>query len=200
MNRDHLPVSIALLLFISCVYYRDIGTLLPALLLPAAAHELGHLAALWLLGLRIESIRLEVRGVCIRYSGACGERGHIAAALAGPMGGLLYSASLLLLRLGRVEWLRISAQISLLLTAFNLLPILPLDGGQVFVRLCHNALGVEVGERLYRGVSNAILALALTGGIVLICTRQASAPLAASIWLLLFQNDRQTLVKNGEVL
>ncbi len=200
MNRDHLPVSIALLLFISCVYYRDIGTLLPALLLPAAAHELGHLAVLWLLGLKIESIRLEVRGICIRYSGACSERGHIAAALAGPMGGLLYSAALLLFGLGRVEWLRISAQISLLLAAFNLLPILPLDGGQVFVRPCQNVLGIEAGERLYRGVSNAILALTLTGGVVLICTRQASAPLAAGIWLLLFQNDRQALVKNGEVL
>lgn len=200
MKQDTLAASLAVVLGVLCIYYRKLLPLIPAILLPAAVHELGHLAVLWLLGLKIESIRLEVRGICIRYSGACSERGHIVAALAGPMGGLLYSAALLLLGLGRVEWLWISTQISLLLTAFNLLPILPLDGGQVFVRLCQNVLGTEAGERLYRGVSNAILALTLTGGVVLICTRQASAPLAAGIWLLLFQNDRQTLVKNGEVL
>ena len=200
MDRDHLPVSLALLLFVLCVYYRGAGTLLPAMLLPVAVHELGHLLAIRLLGLRIESIGLDLRGACIRYGGSCTEPGHIVIALAGPAAGLLWSAAVFLADRGQAAWIRMSGECSLLLTAFNLLPILPLDGGQVFLRLCRMAIGFKAGERLYRAVSDVLITLLLLGGIALACTRQASAPLAASIWLLLFQNDRQALVKNGEVL
>lgn len=186
MKQDTLAASLAVVLGVLCIYYRELLPLIPAILLPVAAHELGHLAILWLLGLKIESIRLEVRGVCIRYSGACGERGHIAAALAGPMGGLLYSASLLLLRLGRVEWLRISAQISLLLTAFNLLPILPLDGGRALRCALLTHLQPDAAERICRAVGAAVCALLALAGVWLGVMRRAGFwPLGMASFLLL---------------
>ena len=200
MRREKLGISLALLIAVLCLYYREMLPLIPAILLPVLAHEAGHLLTLRLLGLSIESIQPELRGVSIRYSGPCTEAGHIAAALAGPLGGLAYAGALLLLNGKHLPWLQTSAEISLLLTAFNLLPILPLDGGQIFIRLCRSTLGIGAGERLYVAVSNALLALALLAGVLLAWFRQASAPLAAAIWLLLFQNDRQALVKNGEVL
>ena len=78
--------------------------------------------------------------------------------------------------------------------------ILPLDGGQVFLRLCHNWLGVRKGEKLCAAVGGSLTAALLLGGLWFALIRHASAPLAAGIWLLLAENDGGALVKNGEVL
>ena len=200
MNRDRLLTSLAFLLLTLLIYYRGAIALLPALLIPVAVHELGHLLTIRILGLRVESMGMDVRGLCIRYGGRCTEFGHIAVALAGPAAGLLWSAALLPSGHVQAAWLRMSAEMSLMLTLFNLLPILPLDGGQVFVRLCRSTLGAEAGERLCRTVGGVLLALLLMEGVWYAFMRQASAPLAAGIWLLLSQNEREALVKNGEVL
>ena len=107
-----------------------------AVLLPAFCHELGHLLALWLLGLHIRSIRMELRGFCIEYYGSCSAVGHALAAAAGPFAGFAWAwaASVIGQRTG-LEWLSLSAGVSLLLSLFNLLPALPLDGGRIVLAL-----------------------------------------------------------------
>ena len=63
-----------------------------ALLLPVLVHEGSHAAALLLLGFRIRGLRLEPQGLCIRYEGSRSDLAHALASLAGPAGGLLYTA------------------------------------------------------------------------------------------------------------
>ena len=169
---------------------------LPALLLPIFVHELSHIILLLLLGLRIKGIHLEPEGLCIRYSGECQDWAHAAASLAGPAGGLLYT---LLTRRSGTAWLSLSADISLLLSLFNLLPLMPLDGGRAFWILCRAVLGDE-GERLFELVSRIFLALLLGFGIYAAVSNRGSAPLLAALWLLLLQKERQPLVKNRDVL
>ena len=77
---------------------------------------------------------------------------------------------------------------------------MPLDGGRVFSQLCALALGEERGESLCRAVSAALLALLLTGTVLLAAWKKSTAPLAAAIWLLLFQNDEEALVKSGKII
>ena len=197
MDRARLTLSLAAVLAALCLYYRGSFLLLPILVLPVAAHELSHLLALRLLGLRVTGFCLEPRGLCIRYDGVCGPAAQIAAALAGPLGGALFA-----LAAGEtgVKWLEQSAGLSLLLTAFNLLPIPPLDGGRAFAVLSARSLGEVRGDRLCRAVSGTLLAIFLAAGVALALWKKASAPLAAGIWLLLFQNEEEALVKNGEII
>ena len=196
MNGRRLFLSLTAVYLAVCLYYRQAAALLPVILLPILVHELSHVLALRLLGLRITGLTLEAGGLCIRYTGACSPAGQILAALAGPLGGAAYA----LTGLSAVPWLQKSAQLSLLLTAFNLLPLLPLDGGRVFQQLCILALGEERGRMLCRSVSNALLFLLLTGGVTLALWKKSTAPLAAAIWLLLFQNEEEALVKSEKII
>jgi stage IV sporulation protein FB len=196
MERRNLGLSLAAVLLTACLYARGGPRLLPVIALPVLVHELSHAAALLLLGQRVTGISFDARGLCIGYDGTCSPLGHILAALAGPLGGALYA----LVGLTDVPWLKQSACLSLLLTAFNLLPLMPLDGGRVFSQLCVLALGKTRGERLCRTVSAALLTLLLLGGVILAAWKKSTAPLAAAIWLLLFQNEEEALVKSGEII
>lgn len=196
MERRNLGLSLAAVLLTACLYARGGLALIPVIALPVAAHELSHVAALRLLGQRITGLTLDARGLCIGYDGTCSPVGHILAALAGPLGGALYA----LVGLTNVPWLKQSACLSLLLTAFNLLPLMPLDGGRVFSRLCVLALGETRGERLCHTVSAALLTLLLLGGVILAAWKKSTAPLAAAIWLLLFQNEQEALVNQSKIL
>ena len=95
------------------------------LLLAAAAHELGHLAVLYLCGGRLRSVRIGAFGIRMRarFSSPPSERAQAAMLLAGPAAGLLAAAAALFF--GTVRFARISAALSL----FNLLPLRGLDGG-----------------------------------------------------------------------
>ena len=196
MQRRKISLSFAAVFLTACLYARGGFLLLPIVLLPVLAHELGHVLALRLLGLKMTGVTLDARGPCIRYGGACTTWEHILAALAGPLGGMVYA----LTGLTEIDWLEQSASLSLLLTAFNLLPLLPLDGGQMFYRLCVMTLGELRGERLCRKVGAVLLALLLMGGVVLAAWKKSTAPLAAAIWLLLFQNEEEGLVKSGKII
>ena len=196
MQRRNLGLSLAAVLVTACLYTRGGFLLLPIAALPVLAHELGHVLALRLLRQRITGFALDAGGFCIRYDGTCAPAGHILAALAGPIAGALYA----LMGLTGADWLEQSASLSLLLTAFNLLPILPLDGGRVFRQVCILTLGELRGAQLCRAVSAALLSLLLTGGVLLAAWKKSTAPLAAAIWLLLFQNEEEGLVKSGKII
>lgn len=196
MVKRRLFLSFTAVYLAICLYYRQALSLLPVILLPAAAHELGHILALVLLGQRITGLTFEAQGLCIRYQGICSPSDHILAALAGPLGGALYA----LVGFCGAAWLKQSAGLSLLFTAFNLLPILPLDGGRVFSQLSVLCLGEVHGTAFFRAVSAALLALLLFGSVALALWKKSTTLLAAAMWLLLFQNEEETLVKSGKII
>ena len=196
MQRRNLGLSLAAVLVTACLYTRGGFLLLPIAALPVLVHELGHVLALCLLRQRITGFVLDAGGFCIRYDGTCAPAGHILAALAGPIAGALYA----LMGLTGADWLEQSASLSLLLTAFNLLPILPLDGGRVFRQVCILTLGELRGAQLCRAVSAVLLSLLLTGGVLLAAWKKSTALLAAAIWLLLLQNEQETLVNQTKII
>lgn len=200
MDHKQLSMSLAAVFLLLCLYYCGGITLLPIVAIPIAVHELSHILTLRLLGQTITRLSLDARGICIYYDGSCSAAGHVLAALAGPLGGALYAAAAdFLSRAGGGNWLEQSAGVSLLLTAFNLLPVLPLDGGRVFSQLCALRLGEERGRRLSCSVSTVTVALLLFSSVLLTVWKKTTIPLAAAIWLLLFQNEEEALVKSGEI-
>ncbi len=156
------------------VYLAD-GDLLRALVLPVAVHELGHVAALRLLGCRIRELRLEVGGFCITYDAAPDRGAEALAAAAGPLAGFLYAMAAA--HLGPDGAL--SAGISLLLSLINLIPAPPLDGGRIAAALLSKKAAAVLAAFSAAALTAAGLwaffrgygaALALTG-VLLLCRR-----------------------------
>ena len=100
---------------------------LVGVLLAAAVHELGHLTVIRLTGGRVRCIWLHGGGA--RIETAPMEPGlAILCALAGPGAGALTVLAW--------RWFPELAVAGLVQTIFNLIPIYPLDGGQVARNIC----------------------------------------------------------------
>ena len=125
----------------------------------AAIHELGHWLVLRHWGVQTACLRLTVFGAeMISASAGLSYGKELAAVLAGPLANLLWG--LLLAWLGG-PWL-VPAGANLVLCAFNLLPVRPLDGGRALELLVSWAAGPAAGERAARwsGIAAALLSTA----------------------------------------
>ncbi len=118
------------------------GTFIPTLVLVLLVHELGHWAAMRLLGYRNTAIFF------IPFFGAAasGQKRdaklwqEILVLLAGPVPGLFLGLGLLVidgLRPGGGGWLTDLGGFAVALNGLNLLPFFPLDGGRIVHRLLH---------------------------------------------------------------
>lgn len=99
-------------------------------------HEIGHLLAALRFGWTVREVRLLPFGgvVEVEDSGALPVREEILVALAGPAQNVLFAAIgwlLGVLGLADPVWTDWFIKANVLLAAFNLLPILPLDGGKI---------------------------------------------------------------------
>lgn len=197
---ERLLVSLLCVLLGAAVYYTASAGMLLALSAAAAVHELSHLAAMLLLGCRPSAFRLEPSGFCIEYRGNEDGLSAFLIALSGPLGGVLAAAAgqILFLHSG-CEWPGLFSRLSLLLSAFNLLPILPLDGGRLFQLLCIRALGRERGLRFSARSSRSFAVMTLVAGVWCLLRSAGSAPLLAAIWLLCMQFESRPLAKGTQM-
>lgn len=140
----------------------------------ALVHEAGHWLVLRRLGARVTGVRLSALGAAMETdSGRLSYGGELAAVLAGPAANFL--AALALTAGGR--W-PAAVGANLVLCAFNLLPVRPLDGGRALYLAASWIGGPAAGEAAARWggtLSSAALAVAL--GYVMWRTE-------GSLWLL----------------
>lgn len=147
--------------------------LLAAVLGAAAIHEGGHWLALRLLGAKILGLRIGVLGAVLETdSRSLSYGGELIAVLAGP--GANLAAALVLTALDR----ELLAGAHLVLGAFNLLPVRPLDGGRALYLAVSWALGPAAGERLAR-LAGFTAALVLA-----VCLGWVMERSGGSLWLL----------------
>ena len=109
-----------------------------AWILAAGFHELCHWLAVKLCGGEIYSISIGIGGAKMDC-GPLSDKKRLFAVLSGPIGGFL------LLIFGR--WLPRTALCSWLLSIYNLLPLLPLDGGRALEILLGNK--VNIAQKIF---------------------------------------------------
>ncbi len=166
-------------LLCACVYFGG-GELLAVFLPAAVLHELGHILAARCMGLHIRRLTLSALGAELQLV----EKNtsflqDLLLCVSGPAVNLLLAAACAFL--GRFP-LFLGA--NLLLGAFNLLPVLPLDGGNGLFALLSLLTTWETAEGLMRWFSRiTALAVAATGLFVLCLDGGKPYLLLLGVWL-----------------
>ena len=181
-DRPRLEVSPGFLLLLGVLYWLDegVGFLLWGLL-ACAVHELGHVASALAFGGRTERLALTVVGAELTFSYRApltyGQDSLVA--LAGPAANLLLGG--LFFSLDR----HLPAVLSLCVGAFNLLPILPLDGGRVLYGLLADKLDPDWADRLLTATAGCLVGLLAGAGVIAAAHYANVTLLITTLWLLI---------------
>ena len=127
--------------------------------LAGLVHEMGHYAAVRLLGGEIIAVSVGCSGIRMEASGLS-TRQSIAASLAGPLAGLLPMFA--------VKWLPLTAFCGIIQSIRNLLPLGNTDGSHILKAVLSAFLGEVRADQVCRRVSGFLWGIILIlSGIVL---------------------------------
>jgi Zn-dependent protease len=182
-----------LLLMVACLLLAGPGPgalFCVAVILSILVHEFGHVFAVkWLLRAQSTVVLWGLGGLCL-HPGTPSPGRRVGISLMGPAFGfglaaVSLAAALLVPDVSPVltSFLATMVWINVFWTAANLLPILPLDGGQAMLAALQKGLGAARAARITRWTSIVVAGLALAAALT--ADRRFLAVLAA---LLLFQN------------
>ncbi len=175
-------------------------TIVLSVLLAAALHECGHLAALRAFRVPVEGLRLSALGAVLYARGAqrLSYGRELIVTLAGPAANLLcgFLTALIALRLAWVDGF-VLAGAHLLLAAFNLLPVAPLDGSRTLYLAAAFFFGPAVGDAV-TAIAGFAVSLTLLGAAVWLCAETGGGYFFLFAALVLFTGSiRQlSLAKN----
>lgn len=136
--NERLKIHPSFFVFWTITCLLDVDGYLWQFVLAAGIHELGHAAAVFLAGGRIDTLVLYAAGACMNIHHTRGYVCDILIAAAGPLSGFI--AAIVSAELGNLSF----SGVNLLLSLFNCLPILPLDGGCIVAYLlCLSPAGLR---------------------------------------------------------
>ena len=146
-------------------------------------HELGHIAAMFLLGEKPKLIELSFYGIKLERFGASGVKslGEIIIYASGPTANFALSA--LIFIFGNTEGIKTAAVTSLCVGLFNLLPCRPLDGGNILSFFLERRTDYEMCEKICFVVSCVIIVPMVIAGIALFAESGNMTLLAVSVYL-----------------
>lgn len=163
-------VDLKIFLFLILFYLTKQIEIYAILMLFAIIHEMGHLLAGLLLGMRPDKLNIIPYGISISFkliprdynhkikNGNILEIKKIFVALAGPITNLFIIILAFKINLGLFTNL-IIIYCNLLIMIFNLLPIYPLDGGRIIKSILHIFVGKKRAEQYINNISFVILML-----------------------------------------
>lgn len=157
-------IDLKIFLFLIIFYFTKQIQIYALIMLFAIIHELGHLFAGVLTGMKPEKLEIKPYGVSISFklfpkdynikikNGNRLELKKIFVALAGPLTNLIIV--LLVVLIHRENSIRYTIIYSnILLFIFNLLPIYPLDGGRIIKSILHILYGKRNAEKYVNIIS-----------------------------------------------
>lgn len=161
-------IDLKIFLFLILFYFTKQIETYVMIIFFAIIHELGHLIAGLLMGMKPEKIELQPYGVSISFfitskdynkkirKANLLEIKKVLVALAGPVTNLLIIFIAINIKINVFSSLMILYS-NLLLLIFNLIPIYPLDGGRILKGILYVFFGKRKAEKFTNSISFAIL-------------------------------------------
>ncbi|QGU00040.1 hypothetical protein SYNTR_1446 [Candidatus Syntrophocurvum alkaliphilum] len=206
------------LLFL-CILYGLLGLLIEVFIIFSAViiHELAHIIVAKLMGIKVIEVELFPFGGQAKIESFMGldPEKEIYVALAGPIISLSLAGILYFLNPSiNSTYLSLLVKINALLGIFNLIPIIPLDGGKVVRALLSTLIGYKKATE-WLSLLGKVFALALIGygsyqtyfhntginfivlGVFLFWAAHREGKLLAYAFMRFLVNKKQDLSKNG---
>ena len=156
-------------------------------LLAVSVHELGHLIAL-------RKCRVPIKSVCLNICGAVIETEQMRygkdwlCAAAGPLFGVILGVCLL-------RYVTEGAMISLILSAVNVLPLYPLDGGRMICAFAYSCFPECTAKWIVQAASMGTCVILMLGACWITIVLQAGVwPMFAVLLLLCRAGDSEKLL------
>ena len=204
-------IDLKIFIFIILFYFTKQIELYAYIMLFAIIHELGHLLAGILLGMKPEKLELMPFGVSVSFKINVKEYNKkikksnflevkkIIVALAGPITNFIIILITSNLKLDIVKSL-IIIYTNLLIMIFNLLPVYPLDGGRILKGILHINLGKRKSEKYINNISKitVMIITAISSILILYLQNIAIAIIDAYLWYLIIKENLK-LKKRNEI-
>ena len=208
--RIDLKIFILVILFVITNQIR----IYAMIMLFAIIHELGHLLAGILLGMKPEKIEIRPFGVSIDFNltrkdynikigkGNLLELKKIFVALAGPVTNALIIITLMVFHIFNFndydKMIMIFSNVTLII--FNILPIYPLDGGRILKSIIYIIKGKHTAEKyIYRISYTTLIIITIISSIAILYLKNIAIFLAI-IFLWGLQMKEYMIYKNRKVL
>ena len=195
-------IDLKIFIFLIIFYFTKQIEIYAMIMLFALIHELGHLLAGLLMGMKPEKIELMPFGVSISFKikveeynkkikkGNMLEIKKILVALAGPLTNLIIIIIASNINIDLFKAL-IIIYTNFLIMIFNLLPIYPLDGGRILKGILHINFGIQKSE-FYTNIISKITVTIITilsSVLILYIHNIAIALIDMYLWYLVIKED-----------
>ena len=195
-------IDLKIFIFLIIFYFTKQIEIYAMIMLFALIHELGHLLAGLLMGMKPEKIELMPFGVSISFKikveeynkkikkGNMLEIKKILVALAGPLTNLIIIIIASNINIDLFKAL-IIIYTNFLIMIFNLLPIYPLDGGRILKEILHINFGIQKSE-FYTNIISKITVTIITilsSVLILYIHNIAIALIDMYLWYLVIKED-----------
>lgn len=195
-------IDLKIFIFLIIFYFTKQIEIYAMIMLFALIHELGHLLAGLLMGMKPEKIELMPFGVSISFKikveeynkkikkGNMLEIKKILVALAGPLTNFIIIIIASNINIDLFKAL-IVIYTNFLIMIFNLLPIYPLDGGRILKGILHINFGIQKSE-FYTNIISKITVTIITilsSVLILYIHNIAIALIDMYLWYLVIKED-----------
>ena len=196
-------IDLKIFIFLIIFYFTKQIEIYAMIMLFALIHELGHLLAGILMGMKPEKIELMPFGVSISFKIKVEEYNKkikkrnmleikkILVALAGPLTNFIIIIIASNINIDLFKAL-IIIYTNFLIMIFNLLPIYPLDGGRILKGILHIILGKRKSEKYTNIISNiTVIVITAISSILILYVHNISIFLIDMyLWYLVLKEDK----------
>ena len=195
-------IDLKIFLFVIIFYFTKQIHIYALIMLFAFIHELGHLMAGILCGMKPERLEIKPYGVSISFKlfpkdynikigkGSKLEIKKIFVAIAGPIINLLITLIIVHIPIEIFTKLMI-IYANVLIMIFNLLPIYPLDGGRIIKSILHILYGKKASERYINNISFiTLIAITFISSIIIYVAQNiAIFIIIIVLWIMYIMED-----------